>query len=203
MRIKFFSLLIFAMVVAAGIGVAAKMGTNSSSNSSPAFTLHYRVSRINSSGGHSPSQEIRYVSSNGDFRVVNTEADGRVREYFFEHGRGHFTVNHISKQLIQNKNVSPDKKISPPMDAKALSSHPQFLRTEEILGFTAYALRSMDEETGLPSADVYYAVELGSTPLKVVIYSNGSVAYNTEAIGITLGEPDPALVKGPDYPITK
>jgi hypothetical protein len=190
------------MVLAAGAGFTAKTRFSGSVKPQPAFTLISRTTHINPDGSESVSHETRYVSSNGNFRAIQTGENGRVREYFFERGRGQFSVKHEDKLLIQNKLVPPNAGDSAPLPtAEQLLSHPQFLRTETLLGYTAYVFRVVDEETGLPSTDIYRTVELGRTPLKVVTYSGEKVQAVTEPVSITLGEPSAVLLKGPNYPV--
>ncbi|HEX8144912.1 MAG TPA: hypothetical protein VF553_20255 [Pyrinomonadaceae bacterium] len=149
------------------------------------------------------SQETRYVSSNGSFRAFRTDLNGHRREYFFELGRGYFSVNHQKGLLFQDRKVSPGGPTGPPLTAEQLSASPQLIRTEKLFGLTAYVLRATEVETGLPSVDIYRTVELGSTPLKVIDYSDGRVTMITEPISIAWGEPAASLLKGPDYPVAQ
>lgn len=190
------------VVFSAEAGFAARTRFSGSVKKHPAFTITSRTTYINPDGSESVAHETRYVSSSGNFRTIQTGENGRMREYFFERGRGQFSVKHDDKLLIQNKLVSPNAVDTAPLPtAEQLLSHPQFLRTETLMGYTAYVLRVMDEETGLPSTDIYRTVELGRTPLKVINYSGGNVQAITEPVSITLGEPDVALLKGPNYPM--
>lgn len=177
--------------MAATAGVAARMRFNTSSSARPAFTLVSRVTYLNLwDNGEAISQETRDVSSNGSFRAVRVDPNGVPREYFFEFGRGHFSVNHQRGLLFQDRKVSPAGPTGPPLTAEQLRSSPQLVRTEQLMGLTAYMLRVMEVDTGLPSVDVYRTVEVGSTPLKVVNYSDGKVSIIMEPVSITWGEPD-------------
>jgi len=75
------------------------------------------------------------------------------------------------------------------------------VRTEQVLGLTAYVLRIQDELTGETLSDVYMAVELGSFPLKVIHYEQGTVNVVDEPLSIEFAEVDPSLVRGPNYPV--
>jgi hypothetical protein len=199
--------LLIALVVVmttATAGVAAKMRFNTSRDARPAFTLVSRVTYLNlGDKGEPASQETRYVSSNGSFRAVRVDPNGHTREYFFELGRGYFSVNHQRGLLFQDRKVSPAGPTGTPLTAEQLRASPQLVRTEQLLGLTAYVLRVTETDTGLPSVDVYRTVELGSTPLKVVNYSDGKVSMMTEPVSVTWGEPAAALLKGPDYPVAQ
>jgi hypothetical protein len=190
------------MGLAAGAGVAAKRNFVASANSKPAFTLHSQVTRVNpKDNSEIVSQEVRYVSSGGNSRTVHIEANGLVRESFFERGRGFFTVNAKDRLLYQNKNMSSAGVDAPLPTAEGLRLSPQFVRTDKILGYTTYVHRVMDEASGLPSSDAYFAPEFGNTPLKLVIYSGGQVVYVTEGVRVEWGEPNLTLLKGPSYPV--
>ena len=85
--------------------------------------------------------------------------------------------------------------------AQRLLANPQFVRTEQVLGLTAYVLRVQDELTGETLSDIYMAVELGSFPLKVIHYEEGRVNLVDEPLSLEFGEIDPSLVRGPNYPV--
>jgi hypothetical protein len=103
--------------------------------------------------------------------------------------------------LYQNKNMSPADVAAPLPTAEGLRLSPQFVRTDKVLGYTTYVHRVMDEASGQPSSDAYFAPEFGNTPLKLVIYSEGQLVYVTEGVRVEWGEPSPTLLKGPSYPI--
>lgn len=48
--------------------------------------------------------------------------------------------------------------------------------------------------------DIYLTEELGKTPLKMVEYHNSNIVMLIEPISVTMGEPEPSLLRGPDYP---
>jgi hypothetical protein len=203
---KFRNLILIALVVVLGAtaGVMAKLRFKTTRNSHPAFTLVSRVTYINP-GDQSKftSQETRYVSSKGSFRSIRTDPNGNTREYFFERGRGYFSVNHQKGLLFQDKKVSPDGPKGSSFTIEELSSSPQLIRTEQLFGLTAYVLRVTEVETGLPSVDIYRTVELGSTPLKVIDYSDGKATMITEPMSIMWGEPAAAALKGTNYPVAQ
>ena len=204
MKTKSVVLILLLMGLGVGAGVTAKLNFVAAAKTQPAFTLYSQVTRLNpKDGGETVSQEVRYVSFNGDFRTVHTEANGTIRESFFERGRGFFTVNPKDKVLYQNKNVSPAGVNARLQTAEELRASPQFIKTDKVLGYLTYVHRVMDEATGLPSTDAYFAPEFGSTPLKLEIYSDGQVVYVTQAVRVKLGEPDSAFLKGPSYPVAQ
>lgn len=166
----------------------------------PAFTLHSRVSMNLGDGNGSEQKEVRYVSSNGNFRAVYTERDGSVSsEQVFVRGRGLFNVRHDYKMLVRNNSNPPGTAATPPLTAEQLRASPHFVRTEEVLGRTTYVHRIKDEKTGEPDVDYYFTPELGRVPLKIVEYARGKVLMVTEPTSITFGEPEAAQLKLPDY----
>lgn len=129
---------------------------------------------------------------------------GVTRDYFFKRGLGFFEVDLKQKRLVRNSKMSPDAGGRRPPTAEELRSDPQFLRTEELLGLTAYVMRLADEQTGKPVADLFFAVETGRTPLKTIDYDgSGNPVTADEPIRITFGEPPGSLLKVPDYPIVE
>lgn len=204
MRFRNLVLVTLAIIIAAAAGVLAKLRFHPARAARPAFTLVSRVTYINPhDNSERVAQETRYVSSNGSFHTIHTDPNGQTREYFFELGRGYFSVNHQKGLLFQDKKISPSGPSGPPLTAEQLRSSPQLIRTEKLFGLTAYVLRVMEVETGLPSVDIYRTVELGSTPLKVINYSEGKVATITAPVNIVWGEPTASLLKGPDYPVAQ
>jgi len=177
----------------------------------PAFTLVSRVTHFNPSD---PSQQLHgeetcYVFSDGSYRVVfDGEPDAKgvapQREYFFKYGAGFFEVDFKKKQLVRDTRMSPNARGHAPATAEALRSDSQFIRTETLLGMTAYVMRITDEQTGQPTTDLFYAVETGNNPIKTIDYGrNGIVVTIVEPLTIVFGEPHSSLRDTPDYPIVE
>lgn len=200
MRAKLILLLTISTVVAGGLGFAARSRLHGNNSSHPAFTLTNRVTHINpNDGSRHVGQEVRYSSSDGSFRVVYRDSEGSFKEYFFRRGVGFFNVRHDSRTLERRPEMSPNARSTPPPTAEELRSHPQFLRIETLLGLTSYVHRIMDTTTGQPVSDVYYTVELGRTPFKRIIYSNGQPILITEPINIIFAEPAEPDLRGQGY----
>lgn len=169
----------------------------------PAFTLRSRVTTNMNDGKKEELKEVRYVSSSGNFRIVNTQEDGSVSSFerVYEHGRGFFSVHHGLKFMVKNPINSPETATTTPPTTEQLRASPNFIRTEEVLGRTTYVHRIKDEKTGEPQADYYLTPELGRVPLKTVEYEKGKVFRVTEPISVAFGEPDAAQVKLPEYDV--
>lgn len=165
----------------------------------PAFTLRSRVTVIRD-GGKEVSNEVRYVSSNGDFRVVRTHDNGSsMGEWVYVKGRGLLLVNHYFRMLRKWTEPLPDATDAPAPTAEQLQASPNFVRAETVLGRTTYLHRVTDERTGQPLYDYYFTPELGRTPLKSVEYRDGKVLEVVEPLSVKFGEPQPAEVRAPDY----
>lgn len=203
MKIKNILLVISAMALAGGAGVLAKRSIATGSAGRPAFTLHSRVIHTNPFNGNQDIEEqTTYASSDGSYRVIQVSAEGR-KEYLFKRGLGYFRIDHKDKKLVRNNKMSPDARSGSLPTADQLRSSPQFLRTETVLGLTAYVHRIVNSATRQPLSDVYYVVELGTTPIKMVDYDDGKVSLIVEPVSITLGEPDTSLFKVPNYPVAE
>lgn len=203
MKVKGVLILILVALVGASVGMFAKAKLNwhvtASEGKQSAFTLTSRVTHTDGNGTRRVDEKVRYVSSDGSWRVVLTNAQGQHSEYFFQTGRGFFNVNHKEKILQQRKEGTAFPPIA--RTAEQLSKDPQFIGTETLLRLTTYILRVKDEETGLPLLDAYYAVELGNIPLKVINYAQGKPTILDEPVNVSFGEPEASLVKGPNYPV--
>lgn len=196
---------VLGLVLAALVVVAPSAGAaGRQEGRRPAFTLRSRVTLQMRDGSSAVSEEVRYVSAGGGFRFVRTGADGKVaEERVFEPGRGFFSVYHDYELLVKNKRVLPELSDKPAPTAEQLRASPRFLRTEAVLGHTAYVHRFTDERTGEPEADHYYAPELGHVPLKTVLYRGGRPFGVSEPVELRFGEPEAAQLKAPDYEVSE
>lgn len=198
MRVLSLALLALLVVVAPSAGAAGQEGRR------PAFTLKSRVTLQMRDGSSVVLDEVRYVSAGGGFRVVRTGEDGKVtEEKVFEPGRGFFKVEHDFELLVKSKHVPEEMPDGPGPTAEQLRASPRFLRTESVLGRTAYVHRVPDEKTGEPAADYYYAPELGRVPLKTVLYRAGQPFSVSEPYELSFGEPEAAQLKPPGYEVSE
>lgn len=196
-------LLVVVIVPVLGLGLAAQTRVGKRFKQ-PAFTLFSRVTHLNAhdSSRKSEGDETRYAYADGSYRVTYKGQRGETREYFFKRGLGFFEVNHQARRLIQNRLMSPDAGATRQQTAEEMLSDPQFLRTENVLGLTAYVMRVRDEQTGTPITDMYFAVETGRTPLKTIDYGrDGTPLTIAEPVRVVFGEPDSSLIDVPGYEI--
>jgi len=169
----------------------------------PAFTLVSRVTVTRPDGRREVSETTRYVSSDGSVREISREQDGTVSsDYLYESGRGGFNVQSKDRKLVKRFGSPPEASGEPLPTAESSRADPNFAGTEQLLGYTVYIIRQMHKEQGARDRDLYYAPELGRTPLKTVRYSGGKAFVISEPVSVTFGEPEAALMKAPtDYEI--
>ncbi|MGI9106731.1 MAG: hypothetical protein ACR2G4_10840 [Pyrinomonadaceae bacterium] len=198
MKPKFISLMVLLVLLASVAGVATSLHVRRSSY--PTFTLHSQLSEFDANGNKFTSEMIRYVSSNGNFRFVHIR-DGKKRENFFERGRGSFSVNFKDKKLTRDSRSTTSDRMPPVFTKEELLNSPNYNRTETLLGLTVYVDRVVDASSG-QVFEYYHAPELGMHSLKTVNYdAHGKTIFIKEPISLRFGEPDPSLVKAPDYPL--
>lgn len=176
-----------------------------------ALTLVSRVTVTQPGGRQEVTEVVRYASSDGSVRRIRKNEDGSVSsDYVFEKGRGGFFINHDEKRLVKSWRTPPEAiDVPTPITAESIRKNPMFLRTETVLGYTTYVVRDLGSgiSTGWESpadalhSELYFAPELGKTPLKEVHYRDGKVVTVYEPLQVTFGEPDAALMKAPDYEV--
>lgn len=161
----------------------------------PPYTLVTRYTQYDANGETvRVSTNTRYQSSSGDWRSVGKVCSGE-HATLYRRGRGVFNSDSRTSRLIKSMDHAPG---CPIRTGEDLRRDPKFVRTEEVLGFTAYVWIES------PAKDMvvehYYVPELGGgTPFKqVTTYKNGP-KFVQEPVSVTLGEPAASDVTGPDY----
>ena len=161
----------------------------------PPYTLVTRYTLYDANGETvRVSTNTRYQSSSGDWRSVGKVGSGE-QATLYRRGRGVFNSDSRTSRLIKSMDHAPG---CPIRTGEDLRRDPKFVRTEEVLGFTAYVWIES------PAKDMvvehYYVPELGGgTPFKqVTTYKNGPKSVQ-EPVSVTLGEPAASDVTGPDY----
>lgn len=175
------------------------------------LTLVSRVTTTRPDGSTEVSEVVRYVSSDGCVRRIRRSEDGSVlSDYVFERGRGGFFVVHDERKLLKSWLIPPEAVDLPHrVTAESILKNPNFLRTETVLGYTAYVVRDLGSamSSGGPGpsdglrSELYFAPELDKTPLKELHYRDGKVVTVYEPVEVVFGEPDAALLKAPDYEV--
>ena len=210
MQTTLITLLVFVLL---GQQPMQKAVTSQEKHSHPAFTLVLNITTNRPDGGQQVSEETRYVSSNGSVRNIRKKGDGTVTsDYLYESGKGGFYVQHEEKKLVKSYGMPPEASGKLPT-AEQLKSNPNFVRTEKLLGYTAYVLKEggngvSSEGKKMPKSGIvteyYYAPELGRTPLKVVRYREETAFSISEPVSVTFGEPESTLMRAPeDYAVAQ
>ena len=141
--------------------------------------------------------ETRFVSSSSDWHSIKLYTDGRTLESFAEVGRGVFLIKPEEMNMQFLSHHSSKK----PVDPEIYRHSANYVRTEEVLGYTAYVL---SETKGNVSIERWIAPDLSGDMIKHV-YRNktkeGTFMRVLEPISITLGEPAPELMTHQELPI--
>jgi TonB family protein len=161
----------------------------------PPFTLVTRYTQYDANGETvRVSTNTRYQSSSGDWRSVG-KSGGVEYATLYLRSRGVYESDSRTSRLIKSMDHAPG---CPLRTGEELRRDPKFVRTEEVLGFTAYVL--IDSPTKDLLIEHYFVPELGGgTPFKqVTTYKNGP-KFVSEPVSVTLGEPNAIDITGPDY----
>ena len=184
---------LIALLFVANLLCVAAMGQQP--RTYPPFTLVSRYTEYDAKGQIlSVSTSTRYESSTGTWRSVSKSEDDE-QATLYRRGKGVYQSNSRTNRIIKQSGHAPG---CPLRTAEELRGDPKFVRTEEVLGFTAYVLA--DRRPNDVLIEHYFVPELGGgTPFKqVTTYTNGPKFVN-EPVNVTLGEPNATDVTGPDY----
>src|ERR1044072_2312006 len=141
----------------------------------PAFTLVSRITTTTEDGTQKITEAGRYVFSDGSIRYIRKNEGGSVSsDYLFEAGRNGLFIKHDERKLVKSWGTPSEASNEPLPTAERLRANPNFLRTEEVLGYTTYVIRDMGSGIGsgggrpadAPYSELYFVPELGRTPLK-------------------------------------
>ncbi|HEX8137342.1 MAG TPA: hypothetical protein VF544_07105 [Pyrinomonadaceae bacterium] len=157
------------------------------------YTIVWRVTTTDANGNAEEDYtETRYVSSNGNWHTIKQYPDGQTQEGFAEVGRGVFALSpkHQKMFFLSGHDVSK-------ADAESLRQSPNFVRTETILGYTAYVSKQVREGTTL---EVYRVPELDGAQVKHV-FNNGSATVVFEPVSILAGELAADKLRHKEYPM--
>ena len=205
MRIKIIGISLIIIILAA-FAVVARFRYGKERNASMldqgvGFTLRATGTTYNPDGSvFGVSNDVRYESSNGTYRHVSVGAV--TREYSHQVGRGFFMVDHKRQLLLKSPIVGPHRNTFIGASPEALRASPKFVRTEQLLGYTAYVLQFKDRDTGVMFEEGWTIPELGTGFVKFIDYDrvSGKLVETFEPISIVVAEPYPADLRLPDYP---
>lgn len=161
----------------------------------PPYTIVIRTTEYDAKGEKvGVSTSTQYHSSTGDWRSVSKSGDIELAT-IYQRGKGVFQSSSRTNRSIKQTGHAPG---CPLRTAYQLGADPRFARLEQILNFTAYVLvDGVDKEL---VSELYYVPELGGgTPVKTITKHKSGARFESEPTSITVGEPDPTNVIGPDY----
>ena len=164
-----------------------------------AFTLKKSIVLYKRDGTQEVRREIYRRASDGSFRIVETDGKTIFMDRGFVQGKGFFSVDYRSKVLWRDATQKPDR---PPMpaDPAFFTRDAFFVGTETVLGRTTYHLRIPKQDGGV-DVDDWYLPETGHVPVKSITYAEaGRVERTADAYWLDFDEPDPTLVRLPDFP---
>lgn len=163
----------------------------------PPFTLTGTYTEYDAKGEVISTRTFtRYESSSGTWRSVGKVGDVEMAT-LYRRGIGVYGSNSRTMRLIKESDHAPG---CPLRTAEELLADPTFVRTEVVLGFTAYVLNS--SRTKEMVSESYFVPELGGgTPFKQVSVAADGRKVISEPISVKTGEPAASDVSGPNYPV--
>ena len=161
----------------------------------PPFTMVMQKTDYDAKGDALSSRTwTSYHAASGDWRSVGNSGGYEVAT-IYRRGRGVYTSNARTGVLLKDSDHAPG---CPIRTAEQLRRDPKFARIETVLGFEAYVMSER-----LPVGylmETFFVPELGGgTPFKRVYSFDNGRKIVEEPISITMGEPLPSDISGPDY----
>jgi len=162
-----------------------------------AFTLKRTLTRTLPNGEVQTRREIYRRSSDGSFRIIETDGNTIFYDRGFQQGRGFYVVNYKDHVLERNSEEAATRE-SLYYTTDAWSQDPHFIRTEQILGRTAYMIRAFNNDGSISNED-WFAADTGGMPLRSIMYRGGRPSLVAEPYSLELGEPPAEFVRLPDF----
>lgn len=194
------ALLIGALVMCAAALIYAG-GSKSAPKNVGAFTLKKNIVIYNKDGTTEARREIYRRSSDGSFRIIETDGKVIFRDRGFWQGRGFLHVDYGSKTLWRDTTQTPDRGPDPIIGPEVYTKNMFYAGTDTLMGRTAYILRVPNDAGGVDVED-WFLPELGHVPVRTHYYKgDGSLERTKEPYSLEFGEPDPTLMRPPDFPV--
>lgn len=194
------ALFIAALFIAAAALVYAG-GSKSAPKNVGAFTLKKNIIIYNKDGTQESRREIYRRSSDGSFRIIETDGKVIFRDRGFWQGRGFLHVDYGTKSLLRDTTQSPDREPDPVIGPEVYTKDQFYAGTDTVLGRTAYVVKVPNGVGGVDVED-WFLPELGRVPVRAHYYKgDGSLERTAEPYSLELGEPDSMLMRLPDFPV--
>jgi|SRR5215207_6581636 len=167
-----------------------------------AFTLKKNITLYWPDGTQESRREIYRRSSDGSFRIIETDGKVIFRDRGFWQGRGFFHVDYGTKRLLRDTSQSPDRGPDPVIGPEVYTKDQFYAGTDTVMGRAAYILRVPNSSGGV-DVENWFLPELGHVPVRMHFYKgDGSLERADEPYSLEFGEPDPTLMHLPDFPAT-
>lgn len=165
-----------------------------------AFTLKQLITTYKGDGSTEVRRSIYRQASDGSFRIIDTDGKTIFMDRGFWQGHGYFHVDYGSKTLWRDTTQKPDRAPLPIVGAEVHARNPYYVGTDTIMGYTTYHLRLPGNTEGSVDSDRWILPELGGVSVKEISYRHdGSIMLTVETYSLEFGEPDPQLVRLPDF----
>lgn len=165
-----------------------------------AFTLKKVITTYKGDGTTQERRSIYRRASDGSFRIIDTDGKTIFMDRGFSQGRGYFHVDYATKTLWRDTTQRPDRGPMPVVGPEIYIKEQFYVGTDTILGRTAYHLRLPGKAEGSVESDIWFLPELGPVPVKEISYRpDGSLRLTEDAYWLDFDEPDPQLVRLPDF----
>jgi len=179
--------LTFVLLFVGGI-IARRALTHATEVKRPSYAFKTQATQYDDDGTVRPLySETMYMSATGNWYSTKQLPNGKKVETFGTVGQGVFTRRNGEAQLnLLSAYDSP----RPILTAEGFLKSPNFLRTEQVLGYPTFVTNGGD------GSQFYNAPIIGGAFLKLVL-RQGTSTVVVEPSSLVFGEPDPSLVKMP------
>jgi hypothetical protein len=189
-------------IVASVFAVAALTYAGANQGRAPrvgAFTLKKNVSLYRKDGTVETRREIYRRASDGSYRIIETDGRRIFRDQGFSQGHGFYHVDYARKTLWRDPTQKSDR--GPDLaDPANFTQSEMYVGTDTVFGRTAYHLRVPGNTEGSVRQEDWFFAETGHVPVKTIFYRpDGSIDSTAEVYSLEFGEPNPALVRFPNF----
>jgi hypothetical protein len=201
MKLKVVAAVVFLLGLALFVNsqISAQKTAQAGLSEQKPFVVHYLVSRSSEGGILQPYEyRVKYVNSSGEWKESRYSFDGKVVTWCASK-EGLYVVGKASRQYYGK--YDPEMIRHPNASKEAITSSPQFTRTERIVGLEAYVLIDVGSNVETETA---FAVETGKIPLRIIsrlTQGDTQLVNVTEAVGVDFREIAEAEYQLPNLPI--
>jgi TonB family protein len=187
----------FIAIALLAVGLNLRSANAQQAGEYPPFTLTMQMTSYDAAGHALMTlKSTSYHSSSGDWRSAGVSL-GYEMATIYRRSRGVYRSNARTAVTVKVSDHAPG---CPRRTAEQLRRDPKFVRTEIVLGFTAYVLSEQLSVGYL--METYFVPELGGgTPFKCIYTFQDGRKIAEDPISVTLAEPAPEDIVGPNYTV--